>query len=155
LAVAGRLDEAIGGSPRKAMLEPSATRRSVYGYIDRTNLPVLLRSFDYPSPDSTSPQRDTTIVPQQALFLMNNPLVVASGAGSLGPAGIGAGAGFARLITRIVGWTYGREPTGKKFAAREFFWARGNAGPLGKYAQACFWLTSLCLSIDGLGCRLK
>src|SRR5262249_40486309 len=33
-------------------------------------------TFDFASPDTTSPQRHETTVPQQALFLMNSPFVI-------------------------------------------------------------------------------
>ena len=36
----------------------------------------MLRTFDFASPDTHCPQRFTTTVPQQALFLMNSPFVV-------------------------------------------------------------------------------
>jgi hypothetical protein len=39
-------------------------------------LPNLFRVFDIASPDSSSPRRPRTTVPQQALFLMNSPFVV-------------------------------------------------------------------------------
>ena len=48
----------------------------MYGFIDRQNLPGLFRTFDFASPDTSTPQRYTTTVPQQALFLMNSPFVV-------------------------------------------------------------------------------
>jgi hypothetical protein len=48
----------------------------VYGFIDRQNLPGLFRTFDFASPDASTPQRFTTTVPQQALFLMNSPFVI-------------------------------------------------------------------------------
>jgi hypothetical protein len=76
LAVAGRLDEHQGGRPVDLTSAPFPTRRSVYGFIDRQNLPALFRTFDFASPDTTSPQRHSTTVPQQALFLMNSPFVV-------------------------------------------------------------------------------
>jgi hypothetical protein len=48
----------------------------VYGFIDRQNLPGVFRTFDFASPDTTSPQRYVTTVPQQALFMMNSPFVL-------------------------------------------------------------------------------
>ncbi len=36
----------------------------------------MFRTFDFASPDTSTPQRYTTTVPQQALFLMNSPFVV-------------------------------------------------------------------------------
>jgi cytochrome c553 len=76
LAVAGRLDPAMGGPAVDITQAPFATRRTVYGFIDRQNLPGMFRSFDFASPDASSPQRFTTTVPQQALFLMNSPFVI-------------------------------------------------------------------------------
>jgi mono/diheme cytochrome c family protein len=76
LAVAGTLDEQVGGPPVKLFDPPYAKRRTVYGFVDRLNLPGLLRTFDFPSPDSSSPQRDTTTVAPQALFLMNHPFLI-------------------------------------------------------------------------------
>jgi hypothetical protein len=76
LAVAGRLDGKMGGAPVEITSQPFNSRRTIYGFIDRQNLPGLFRTFDFPSPDSTSPQRYETTVPQQALFLMNGPFVL-------------------------------------------------------------------------------
>jgi hypothetical protein len=75
LAVANRLDRSIGGRPVNLFQPPYPTRRSVYGFIDRQNLPGVFRVFDFASPDTHSPQRYLTTVPQQALFLLNHPFV--------------------------------------------------------------------------------
>ena len=72
LAVSGRLDRRVGGPSVKDLLSGKANRRTLYGHLDRLNVPGLMRTFDFPSPDATSPQRVDTTVPQQALFLMNN-----------------------------------------------------------------------------------
>jgi hypothetical protein len=76
LAVAGRMDAKIGGPSARELLAPASTRRTLYGFVDRLQVPGLFRSFDFPSPDATSPQRDLTTTPPQALFLMNSPFVV-------------------------------------------------------------------------------
>ncbi len=76
LAVSGRLDLQVGGRPVELTTAPFSGRRTVYGFIDRQNLPGLFRTFDFASPDATNPQRFTTTVPQQALFLLNSPFVV-------------------------------------------------------------------------------
>lgn len=75
LAIAGRLDLRVGGLPIDILREPFATRRTVYAFIERQNLPGLFRTFDFANPDVSSPQRFHTTVPQQALFLMNSPFV--------------------------------------------------------------------------------
>jgi hypothetical protein len=76
LAVSGQLDSKAGGRSADLFATPFTGRRSVYGFIDRQNLPGVLRTFDFASPDSSTPQRYQTTVPQQALYLMNNPFVM-------------------------------------------------------------------------------
>jgi hypothetical protein len=76
LAVSGQLDSRLGGQSVDIFSEPFSDRRSVYGFIDRQNLPGVLRAFDFASPDAHSPQRHFTTVPQQALFMMNSPFVM-------------------------------------------------------------------------------
>jgi Protein of unknown function (DUF1553) len=75
LAVGGNLDPTMGGKAVDILGSPYSGRRTLYGFIDRQNLPGLLRAFDFASPDATSPQRYQTTVPQQALFLLNGPFV--------------------------------------------------------------------------------
>ncbi|HEY2157875.1 MAG TPA: DUF1553 domain-containing protein, partial [Isosphaeraceae bacterium] len=75
LASAGRLDPAIGGKPVPLEVAPFPTRRALYGFIDRYNLDPTFRTFDFPTPDASSPKRSATIVPQQALYLLNSPFV--------------------------------------------------------------------------------
>ena len=77
LATSGNLDATIGGRPVKLFSEPYPKRRAVYAYIDRQNLPGTLRTFDFASPDLMNAQRSTTSVPQQALYMMNSPFVIA------------------------------------------------------------------------------
>ena len=76
LAAAGQIDLTAGGHAVDITTEPFSTRRTVYGFVERQNLPGLFRTFDFASPDTTSPQRFSTTVPQQALFLMNSPFVI-------------------------------------------------------------------------------
>jgi hypothetical protein len=75
LAAAGRLDGTVYGKSVDLFKDPPSTRRAVYGYIDRQNLPGTFRAFDLASPDQHAPQRFQTTVPQQALYLMNSPFV--------------------------------------------------------------------------------
>jgi hypothetical protein len=75
LAAGGQLDLTMSGQPVD-LTAANARRRTVYGFIDRQNLPGVFRTFDFASPDTTSPQRYQTTVPQQALFMLNSPFVV-------------------------------------------------------------------------------
>jgi hypothetical protein len=72
LAVSGSLDTTLGG-PAVQLFSNKVTRRAVYGYIDRLEFPSLLATFDVPSPAASSPERTTTTVAPQALYLMNGP----------------------------------------------------------------------------------
>jgi hypothetical protein len=76
LAVSGRLDLTIGGQSVRIENQPFPTRRTVYAFIDRQNLPGVFRTFDFAGPDTHAPRRFETNVPQQALFLMNSPFVM-------------------------------------------------------------------------------
>ncbi len=76
LFVSGKLDTTSGGKPVNLTDEPYSYRRSVYGYIDRGNLPELMSHFDFSDPDMPNSKRTTTVVPQQALFLMNSSMSV-------------------------------------------------------------------------------
>lgn len=75
LFIAGRLNPAIGGKSVEMFTRPFNTRRALYAFIDRQNLPGVLRTFDFALPDTHSPQRFETSVPQQALYLLNSPFV--------------------------------------------------------------------------------
>ena len=77
LQASGDLDLEIGGRPEKIHTQPGSKRRTVYGYVDRQNLPALFRAFDFANPDAHCPKRYENIVPQQALFLMNSPFMIA------------------------------------------------------------------------------
>jgi len=78
LAIGGTLDDRMYGRPVELFKEPYSNRRSVYGFVDRQNPPDTLVNFDFANPDMTSGKRNDTVVPQQALFFMNNALVVES-----------------------------------------------------------------------------
>jgi Protein of unknown function (DUF1553)/Protein of unknown function (DUF1549)/Planctomycete cytochrome C len=108
LTAAGRLNASVGGKSVDLFKEPFATQRAVYGFIDRQNLPGTFRSFDMALPDTHAPQRFTTTVPQQALFLMNSPFVIeqakalAARATDLDPA---------KRIGELFRLAYARQPT--------------------------------------------
>ena len=76
LAISGTLDPTVGGKSVRLSSEGFATRRALYTFIDRRNPPELFTQFDFPSPDVPSGRRYETTVPQQALFFMNNPLII-------------------------------------------------------------------------------
>jgi hypothetical protein len=76
LLLSGKLDRSMGGRAVNITDEPYSYRRTIYGFIDRDKLSELQSQFDFADPNMTNSARSTTIVPQQALFFMNNPLAV-------------------------------------------------------------------------------
>ncbi len=75
LAAANELDNTLYGKSEKIHEPPFSHRRTVYAYIDRQNLPGIFRNFDLASPDSHSPMRPFTSVPQQGLYILNSDFV--------------------------------------------------------------------------------
>ena len=76
LTIGGQLDLTMGGKPVNLGQAPYSKRRTVYGYVDRNNLPEVYNQFDFANPNIETGKRYQTTVPQQALFMMNSPLVV-------------------------------------------------------------------------------
>jgi hypothetical protein len=99
LSIGGDLDLTMGGHPvileearvpqgrgagpalaqraaEAGLVMSSAPRRTVYGFVDRGDLADMFTTFDFASPNASSGKRYATTVPQQALFLMNSPLVI-------------------------------------------------------------------------------
>jgi hypothetical protein len=137
LAVSGWLDRTAGGPPVRNLTAPTSTRRTVYGYLDRLNVPGLLRTFDFPSPDATSPQRVTTTVAPQALFLMNHPFVLASARELVRRPEVAAEAEVSGKVDRLYHRVYGRAPTAEEvLLAREFVGAPPAPEAWERYAQA-------------------
>lgn len=79
LFLGGKLDTNMGGQPVNLITTQSgeySTRRTVYGLIDRGRLPEVFTTFDFATPEMTTGKRFQTTVPKQALFLMNNAMVI-------------------------------------------------------------------------------
>ena len=109
LQVTGRLDLKQGGQPVEITTRPFTHRRTVYSFIERQNLPGIFRTFDFASPDATSPQRFNTTVPQQALFMINSPFL-AEQTRSLAKASEAAGSTPAQKIERLYEAALQRSP---------------------------------------------
>ncbi len=76
LATSGQLQTEMGGRAVNLSSEPFSGRRTIYGFVDRVNLDPLFTTFDFPSPDIASTERAQTLVPQQALFALNDGFIV-------------------------------------------------------------------------------
>jgi len=136
LFVSGRLDTAMGGRAVEVLDSP---RRTVYGFIDRQNLPGVFRAFDFASPDTTSPQRFTTTVPQQALFLMNSPFAVREAKELVKRSEIGSATEPAERIRQLYRIAYQRDPTAEELETGLKFVSSGSEskrlGVWEQYAQ--------------------
>ena len=86
-------------------------RRSVYGFIDRQNVPGVFRTFDVASSDTHAPQRFTTTVPQQALFLMNSPFAQGQAQKLAARPDVAGGPTPEARIARLYRLLYGRMPS--------------------------------------------
>jgi len=108
LAVTGELDRTAGGASLD-LDDPKNVRRTVYGKVSRHELNRLLRLFDFPDPNISSERRTETTLPQQALFAMNSPFVIAR-AKSLA-ALLGKKPDAAAQVRTAYGLAYTRPPT--------------------------------------------
>jgi mono/diheme cytochrome c family protein len=116
LWASGRLEPKVGGVAVDITTAPFSGRRSVYGFIDRQNLPGLFRAFDFASPDTSTAQRHVTTVPQQALFLMNAPFVVEQAKALAARPDLAARKTTDERIGYLYHLLYGRAPDGEEMA---------------------------------------
>ena len=121
LMLTGKMDTTLGGRPVNITEDPISYRRSIYGYIDRERLSDLQSQFDFADPDMANSKRGSTIVPQQALFFMNNELsIVVARAVAARPEVTGASSEDAR-IAQLYKIMYQRSPTAAELKfGREF-----------------------------------
>ena len=129
LAVSGDLDVKMGGPAVEITTAPFGKRRTIYGFIDRQNLPGVFRTFDFASPDSSTPQRYQTTVPQQALFLLNHPFVLERALAIVKRAGDLAEPKMA--LRQIYKSIYAREPDAEEVRLGMQFIERSSALPRG------------------------
>ncbi len=122
LCVAGRLDPAIGGRPVE-IVSADSPRRSVYGFVNRNDLPGLLRSFDFPSPDASSAGRTETTVPQQALYGMNSPFVTDQAKSLAARPEVTAAGDDSERVERLYRLALGRAPSSEERALAMAFLA--------------------------------
>jgi len=114
LFAAGELDETLGGPSVEIVTAPFSKRRSIYGLIDRQNLPGFFRTFDFATPDTHSPQRYTTTVPQQALYLMNSPFMLEMAAALAARSEVASAASSPEKVQQLYALAYGRHATAEE-----------------------------------------
>ena len=134
LAVSGKMDTTIGGRPTKLFTSRSTERRTIYGFIDRQDLPNLFRVFDFANPDQTSARRPQTTVPQQALFLMNSRFIREQAEALVARAEIAAAESEAGKVEALYRILLSRRPTHRQIASSVRFLRAAASDPTEKKA---------------------
>jgi hypothetical protein len=75
LWISGELDLTQGGRPIDFEANTTATRRSVYGFVNRDIVSPLMSTFDVANPNACTAKRPETNVPQQTLFALNSEFI--------------------------------------------------------------------------------
>jgi hypothetical protein len=141
LFVADRLAPALYGPSSEELANPQATRRTIYCKIDRLDLPGVLRTFDFPNPDSSNSQRDLTTVPQQSLFLLNNPFLEAQARHLIERKDVVAISKVEARIDRLYQLLFSRSPSQDEQAiAQEYLGASPDHTHWLRYAQSLMML---------------
>jgi hypothetical protein len=134
LLLTGKLDPSIGGQPVNITDEPFSYHRSVYGYVDRLFLSDLPTQFDFADPMQPNSRRISSIVPQQALFFLNNPLVIEVSRSVVARPEVTRARSDAEKITALHRIIFQRAPSMDEVQQAQKFLARAAALPAPKLA---------------------
>ncbi len=162
LLLGGTLDLAAGGDTIRPGTKAEYgyefvdARRAVYVPVFRNRLHDLFAVFDFPDPNLSIGGRTVSTLSTQALFLMNNPLVLRQARSAAqrlledadqdAPADDGTiGTGDGARIDRLYEWALGRPPTERERTLAEQFRAVDGATRLERWTQFC---QAMMLSID-------
>ncbi len=135
LAASGRLDETMGGSllklrnreyffdhTSKDATTYDSRRRSLYLPIVRNNVFEMFQLLDFSDPAVSSSNRATTVVPPQALMMLNSEFVMQAAADFADRLQTEAADDDQRL-SRLYVIAFGREPTADERTADRAFLA--------------------------------
>lgn len=136
LFASDRMDASMSGRSVE-LARGSSARRTVYGNIDRQDLPNLFRVFDIASPDSSTPRRVRTTIPQQSLFLMNSPFSIEQGQSLANRKDVGPIEDRDAKITAIYRAALSRGPSSEELAFAQRFLDAASAEAAG--AQLSPW----------------
>jgi len=141
LAVSGALDDTVGGPAVDSLLLES--RRTIYVAVHRdvqTESDKLLRLFDFPNPRIGSGGRNPTTIPQQQLFALNSPFVIARARQLASLASAGTSSTDER-IARVIQIVMGRHTSSREVALGTGFLGnhpdRITDGQLSPWQQYC------------------
>jgi len=96
----------------------------------------MLSQFDYSDPDATNSRRGSTIVPQQALFFMNNPLAIEVARTVASRPEVLKGTSEDQRITAMFRALFQRRPTNQEIKMAHDFLERQKSAPVGVVAPA-------------------
>jgi hypothetical protein len=120
---------------------PDRFRRTVYISTRRTHVPTFLALFDEPLMDTNWPKRSASVIPQQALALLNGDLALECAERFARRVAAEAGPGFDERLSRAFALAYGRAPDDEERAL--FRWSLPPAGGGGEPpADEAFWRTA-------------
>lgn len=136
LFVSGKLQSRHEGPSVDLLAAPYPLKRTIYGFIDRQNLPGLYRTFDTASPDLATPRRHNTTVPQQALFWMNHPFTQELAKAVANRREIVEAPSVMAKITALYRLVFGRNPDAAEIAsALDFLGPQEMVGPIDPRSQ--------------------
>ncbi len=119
LAVAGTLTTAVDDQPPWPRTAPPW--RTIFQHVSRFDTDAFWTTFDGADPSAMMARRESSIVPQQALWMLNNPLPRTSAA----LAAARAGSGDEAAITRLHLLLLGRPPEVAELKLAKAFLAKG------------------------------
>ena len=171
LAISGKLNlyptdgspVALAGDGRQGLftlftevLRSDYTTRSVYLPIVRDQIPEALSLFDFPDAALVNGQRDSTNVPSQSLFLMNNPQCIAMADAFAKRIGAMEVKNPQDRFIKAYELAYGRPPTAEEGqAVRSFFqrftnqYLKGKGSEQAKKEAQGVALSAFCQSLFG------
>lgn len=117
LAISGQLDDTPFGRPQ-SITDLANRRRTVYAFVERQNIPDMVRSFDFANTDTSTARRVSTTVPQQALFALNSTFMLDASKALAARVEMVAPD---QRITRLYQLVYGREPAEEEAALAQMF----------------------------------
>ncbi|MAT10562.1 MAG: hypothetical protein CMM02_06100 [Rhodopirellula sp.] len=129
LSVSGLLDSTMYGRP-PSIADETNNRRTVYSFVERQNLPTIIQVFDAANADSSTSQRPSTTVPQQALFALNSPFMGRMAVALASRINSGS---TIEQVNQLYRYVYGRSPTDQEMTLGTTFL---QANALRDYAQA-------------------
>ena len=129
LSASGLLDDTMFGRP-PSISDEANNRRTVYSFVERQNLPTIIQVFDAANADSSTSQRASTTVPQQALFAMNSPFMSRI---AVALANRINGVNNTDKVSQLYQYVLGRSPTAREMSLGTSFL---QTNELRDYAQA-------------------